>query len=230
MIRVGILSHNSLSQKEKYTFSGEELSRDSYSVRLLLLSMYEELYSRPLPKIECTEKGKPYLSGEGEPYISLSHSDGYSAVCLCDDSECGVDIEESQNELRRARITDRYLSKVNYTLHYPSCECEISLYEFNTGEGISKVSTASLPIIKEKYEDISGARNFSVFLSHYSVFESGWTLVEAALKCSGKGFLDFPVVSTLLESYSTLSLAAHINTESSEDKVYLSLAINDTKF
>ena len=228
MIWVGILSHKALSQKEKYTFRGEELKANSYSARLLLLSMYEKLYSRPLPEIQYTNAGKPYLFGDGEPHISLSHSDGYSAVCLCDESPCGVDIEEPQDATRRARVGERYLSKVNYNLHYPSSECEISLYEFNTGEGVSMVSTAFFPVIKEGYDNISGESSFSVFLSHYTVFESGWTLVEAALKCSGKGFRAFPVVSVLLERYSTLSLAARINTESCEDKLYLSLAIGDT--
>ena len=226
MIKLGILSHKDLPTGESYIFAEKKYNRDSYSARALLEEMYRENNSKPLPLIEYTPSGKPYLSGEGEPYISLSHTDNYSFVCLSDTYRCGADIEEKQDREKAERITARYLSKVSFNLHSLQEKCEISFYKFDTGRGISKTVTLPCPLDEKRVEYISSGEKIVLSPSMASSFESGWTLVESALKCSGEGFRAFPGVSELLEKYCTLSMKAEVDEGEKAAELYFSIALD----
>ena len=74
----------------------------------LLKSALEAYWDRPvlqLPKVERTDKGKPYFSEIPELHFSISHSEELIAIAFSD-SNCGVDIEKIK--LREfKRIADR---------------------------------------------------------------------------------------------------------------------------
>lgn len=67
--------------------------------------------------IERGELGKPYLTlGEKEKrkiHISISHSDGVSAVTLSDEGEVGVDLQSEINKAKAERLRGRFMSEVS---------------------------------------------------------------------------------------------------------------------
>lgn len=73
------------------TGEGQDLSE---AARELLVSALENEYGIPAAevRIEKDEKGKPYLEGYSDLYISISHSGPYIA-CAFGDKPVGVDTE-----------------------------------------------------------------------------------------------------------------------------------------
>ena len=66
------------------------------------------------------EKGRPYVDGKKEVFISISHSNGY-IMCAFSDTEIGVDIELIKK--RRKSVESRVLT-----------DCEISLIDDSEDE------------------------------------------------------------------------------------------------
>ncbi len=56
--------------------------------------------------VKKTERGKPYIDGSPELYISISHSGVYAAVVLSD-IPCGIDIEKIREIPKR--MSERFL-------------------------------------------------------------------------------------------------------------------------
>lgn len=80
----------------------------SEAARELLVSALENEYGIPAAevRIEKDEKGKPYLEGYSDLYISISHSGPYIA-CAFGDKPVGVDTEMWKAHLKWRRIVDK---------------------------------------------------------------------------------------------------------------------------
>ena len=80
----------------------------SEAARELLVSALENEYGIPAAevRIEKDEKGKPYLEGYSDLYISISHSDPYIA-CAFGDKPVGVDTEMWKAHPKWRRIVDK---------------------------------------------------------------------------------------------------------------------------
>lgn len=78
------------------------------AVRQLLLSGLEEAYGLHFSadRIVKDEKGKPYLSGYPEFFVSLSHSGDYIA-CALGDNPVGIDIEVWKTHSRWQKIVEK---------------------------------------------------------------------------------------------------------------------------
>ena len=80
----------------------------SEAARELLVSALENEYGIPAAevRIEKDEKGKPYLEGYSDLYISISHSGPYIA-CAFGDKPVGVDTEMWKAHSKWRRIVDK---------------------------------------------------------------------------------------------------------------------------
>ena len=80
----------------------------SEAARELLVSALENEYRIPAAevRIEKDEKGKPYLEGYSDLYISISHSGPYIA-CAFGDKPVGVDTEMWKAHPKWRRIVDK---------------------------------------------------------------------------------------------------------------------------
>ncbi len=80
----------------------------SEAARELLVSAMENEYGIPAAevRIEKDEKGKPYLEGYSDLYISISHSGPYIA-CAFGDKPVGVDTEMWKAHPKWRRIVDK---------------------------------------------------------------------------------------------------------------------------
>lgn len=87
------------------TGEGQDLSE---AARELLVSALENEYGIPAAevRIEKDEKGKPYLEGYSDLYISISHSGPYIA-CAFGDKPVGVDTEMWKAHPKWRRIVDK---------------------------------------------------------------------------------------------------------------------------
>ena len=87
------------------TGEGQETSE---AARELLVSALENEYGIPAAevRIEKDEKGKPYLEGYSDLYISISHSGPYIA-CAFGDKPVGVDTEMWKAHPKWRRIVDK---------------------------------------------------------------------------------------------------------------------------
>lgn len=87
------------------TGEGQEPSE---AARELLVSALENEYGIPAAevRIEKDEKGKPYLEGYSDLYISISHSGPYIA-CAFGDKPVGVDTEMWKAHPKWRRIVDK---------------------------------------------------------------------------------------------------------------------------
>lgn len=70
--------------------------------RLLLERLYRQATGDPLPKIQLTDRGKPYF--ENSPwYFSITHTDRH-AFCVLSHAPVGIDAEELDRPVRFSLI------------------------------------------------------------------------------------------------------------------------------
>lgn len=63
--------------------------------------------------IEYHPSGRPFLSGTGSPYISISHTRGYAAIALHREFPIGIDIEQKGDKI--LRVKKRFVSEEEET-------------------------------------------------------------------------------------------------------------------
>lgn len=194
----------------------------------------------------CTETLKLKKQDGGKPYfeasvlkISISHTDGISAVAFAVDAEIGVDIEAQISDDRCARLNERYLSAISFynDRNDETCNtCDERRDEKNTicedlntekndtciGFRVDKAlkdSTSSeddIDVYALKDDDLVPIHLCS---SDGSVTEK-WTQLEAVLKCDGSGFSALSMADSLVQKMKIYSFVYISN----EKKYYISLA------
>ncbi len=141
--------------------------------------------------IEKTDKGKPYLKTKNthqknedhKIFISISHSDGISAVTLSDEGEVGVDIQSEIDEDKAARLSSRFMSEVTVkqtALHVDYYFCYVS-------EEKAILEKKELFPIKNKKEN----------------FSEKWSYSESLMKLCGGGFSDLKKLKNICENIET---------------------------
>ena len=75
--------------------------------RALLRQLYEETFSRPMPEILTTDRGKPYFI-DNSCHFSISHSKNH-AFCAISDKNIAIDAEETDRPIRLA-LAEKMLS------------------------------------------------------------------------------------------------------------------------
>lgn len=189
-------------------------------------------------KLKKQDGGKPYF--EASPLkISISHSDGISAVAFSVDAEIGVDIEAQISDDRCARLNERYLSAISFYNDHKdeTCNtCDEHRAEKNTiceDLNTEKNDTCIDFIVDKALKDnTSFENNIAVYAlkdddlvpihlcsSDGSVTEK-WTQLEAVLKCDGSGFSALSMADSLAQKMKIYSFVYISN----EKKYYISLA------
>lgn len=86
----------------------ENLELDGHTAAYALLAtLFRETTGRPLPKIACTDRGKPYFPGE-EIYFSITHTKKH-AFCALSDRPVGIDAEELERKINTS-LAEKILS------------------------------------------------------------------------------------------------------------------------
>lgn len=88
-------------EKELGRFTSEHRKREWLSVRVLLHTVWRED-----AQIDYTSDGKPFLT-DGAAFISVSHTKGYVAVMLAEDTPVGIDIEQYGQRIHK--VVDRFV-------------------------------------------------------------------------------------------------------------------------
>ena len=156
--------------------------------------------------IEVGTEGKPRLCGRSDLRFNLSHSGGFAALIITDEGrEVGIDIEPPTDSVRRERLSSRMsdvlpdiknivetLDIVPVTLAMDSLgRCSESMYAAET-------------------RSADGER-----------FETRWTLLEAVIKCDGRGF---SAIKSSAELCRSMAVKTHV-IQYKDGNLYMSVAI-----
>ena len=126
--------------------------------------------------IEIGKYGKPRLSdkhGSGRLNFNLSHGAGFAALVITDEGcEVGIDIEPPTDSARRERLESR-MSDVLPTADKIERALDIAplTVEMDT---LGRCSESTTPT--------------EIKTANGECFETRWTLLEALMKCDGRGF------------------------------------------
>ncbi|MBO7196207.1 MAG: hypothetical protein J6V80_02630 [Clostridia bacterium] len=142
----------------------------------LLLGL-KEFFGIDNCSVRKNNDGKPYLSTVGgyqyvkdgkEIHISISHSEGLTAVCISDENEVGIDIQCEIDGQRANRLGKRFFGDI----HPTSEEVEVKYFICNINDDEAMIYSTSLPD------------------SSLDSFTEKWTYSESLMKLSGGGFGD----------------------------------------
>ena len=132
-------------------------------------------------RLERTSQGKPYIvlpddsvgdisSGEYRNiFISLSHSDGVTAVCLSDEGDVGVDLQSEIDPERAERLKKRFFTDVKIS------DAELGVKYFLCSYSDESSSFMEIQLPKSEQKD----------------FTDLWAYCESVIKLYGKGFDNF---------------------------------------
>lgn len=178
--------------------NGQKADADKVCAYLTLKAAYERLLGENMPTIRKNGNGRPEFVTKSECCVdfNLSHTDGLSVVgILSGGGRIGVDAERVREVKNAQKISERYLNKINNSLHNLPFDIEIILAEFD-GHNVSFFDTVPTDALKNGEVFIS-SRGDGIELSDTDDFFSGWTLLEASVKAEGSGFklaCDAPVI------------------------------------
>ena len=131
-----------------------------------------EIFDEKNADIRFSEDGKPYLINcDKKIYISVSHCIGLSAVCMSDDGEVGIDIQDEIDLERADRLKNRFFKDLEIKNNLQN-ENKILIFEFS--DGIPALTTF-------------GEKDLAIIDSTLD-FTEKWSLAESLLKCDGGGF------------------------------------------
>ena len=75
--------------------------------RALLRQLYEQTFSRPMPEICVSQRGKPYFA-DGSCHFSISHCKNH-VFCVISDRNIAIDAEEADRPIRLS-LAEKILS------------------------------------------------------------------------------------------------------------------------
>ena len=148
-----------------------------------LFSAAKEFFGIEKCTVIKNQDGKPYLvSADGSSidnvHISLSHSNGISAVCISDEGDVGVDIQTLINEKKADRLKKRFFNE----LTVKKSDIDI-IYYFCT--------------VSEDYVTFTEE---SIINTDEDSFTAKWTYAESLMKLSGRGFGDQSIVELIAKN------------------------------
>ena len=131
-----------------------------------------DIYAEKNADICFSEDGKPYLINcDKKIYISISHCNTLSAVCLSDNGEIGIDIQDEIDAVRAMRLQNRFFTNLNFKNNLKS-ENKIFVFQF----------------CEDKFTLTEGNESHLNFNDNVGDFTEKWSLAESLLKCQGTGF------------------------------------------
>ena len=91
------------------------------------LSLLEEAYGGPLPKIERTKLGKPYFA-DSSLHFSISHTKNH-AFCVLSERPVGIDAEELDREIN-LHLAEKILSPMEMEQFRQADDPRLALLKF----------------------------------------------------------------------------------------------------
>lgn len=166
----------------------------------------KEIFDEDRCTLEFNGNGKPYILGaKRNLYVNISHSDTLSAVCISDEGEVGVDVQERIDDARSARLEKRFFGGLEIKSDISKDEISLTVFEETNEKFVLTKNT------KNRFEIIENKNDYT----------EKWSLGESLLKCDGIGFGGAENVKEMQNSYS--SLTTRISTENKE--IALSITI-----
>ena len=144
-----------------------------------------ELFDEKKCDIKFTSDKKPYLTGtKRKIHINLSHTDTLCAVCLSDEGEVGIDLQDEINTERVKRLNNRFFSEIILQSEQKN---SYKLFMIESENGKMRLN-----------DNIE--RNIQI-IENTADFTERWSLGESILKCYGTGFKNVSDVSKIQEQY-----------------------------
>ena len=176
----------------------EQVRSERFSAYTSLLCGLKTFYGIDNFSIKRTDRGKPYIvtneadennsNGDKKIYISVSHSDGLSAVALTNEGEIGVDIQSLIEPDRAERVDKRFLSE----LSFEDGELDLFTYFLRMDGAIASVEENTVPLLKasipQKNDSSLSNKN------NVEIITSKWTLAESCMKAISGGFSDLEIL------------------------------------
>ena len=164
--------------------------RDGKKSEELLKSALEAYWDRPvlqLPKVERTDKGKPYFSEIPELHFSISHSGQYWACAFCrenvglDLQECVGRIRETKEEAseRLIKMAGRFFQGVEKDFvardgfeHFFTVWAAREAYVKYTGQGIDRQFSdyCVIPKVRKDWSLIEGRTDHAIWKAMDCIF------------------------------------------------------------
>lgn len=186
---------------------------ESAAAYILLSETWRHLGFGELPQLLRAKGGKPYIRKEadvvsglggssesGFPTFNLSHRPGVALLALCDEGECGADIEECLDGGRIDRVAKRYLSDCKFVV------CQ----DLDVRIDFCVMSADGLVYFVENSTDFD---KYNLHIEEKESIDSphlGWSALEAVLKLSGGGFGDYPSHNKLVSRSSIKAFSARL--------------------
>ena len=228
MIKIGILdikntdeeiilslAENSAELSALSNVKNKKRRAESIIARLLIKKLYSEISKNEMPKIEYSEKGKPfftYADAEKEDittrvkknakinncFLSISHDSNLIAAAISDTSPIGIDLQSMPQSLHsKEKIEERLTSFVRDSDYYFSRagvdedigEFEIIRYEISCIDTLVIKRVGCVTLLESEETSLSSEDAEFLFL---------WTNLEALLKMSGDGFFGIGRIRELL--------------------------------
>lgn len=100
-----ILKTNNVYASELNAFSNESRKKQWLVSKLIL----QNLLDKETINVEHNEKGKPFLQN-ADLHISISHTNNFVAVIICEKKQVGIDIEKIHPRIHKTR--KRFVSEI----------------------------------------------------------------------------------------------------------------------
>ena len=188
----------------------EKAKKERVGASALLSFAIRSLTDRDPESLTVTrdEYGKPGLAEpDGTPaplFFNTSHSGGIVAVAFSDEGEVGVDLEPQTPPDRAERLSRRLSESL------PPEDLEVVPFRYTVAQLLSDdgVSDGAL-------------REITVSAPPHPLgFTSRWTLMEAVMKCDGRGFAAIADVTELYHTHDVSTAFFDIG----DERYYLSVA------
>ena len=168
-----------------HKMKNSEKKRDSFLSRLLLKKICEEYFQKELPKIEYSEKGKPFFVNENMAF-SISHDKNFAVVAVTDENNAiGVDIQSfGEADEKKERIEKRFLTELDFK--NSKCDFDFKKACFELKEKEIELKESSFSFYENPKAEIDA-------------FLEKWTSLEACLKLVACGFEGFTNVNKYLQ-------------------------------
>ena len=131
-----------------------------------------DIFAEKNADICFSKDGKPYLINcDKKIFISISHCNTLSAVCLSDEGEVGIDLQDGIDAERAKRLESRFFTNLKAQNNLQA-ENKIFVFKF----------------CEDKFTLTEGNEKDFNFIEQLGDFTEKWSLAESLLKCYGTGF------------------------------------------
>lgn len=180
----------------------------AYSSLFFALS---EIFDEKECDIKFSVDGKPYLIGTKKKiYVNLSHTDTLCAVCLSDEGDVGIDLQDEINTVCADRLSKRFFSDIIFQSEHKNknmTPLNYHMFVIESENGKLRLN--------------ANIENSIHLIKNTGDFTEKWSLGESILKCHGTGFKNASIIGEMQKKCDCTTL--RFNTKNKEFALSISI-------